>query len=105
MSQEKNNIEIEIEKDNGKTDKNQQVNDSKGTEKTEEKKKRFKKSDILVFVLCIVSAVIIWAYASNLERKAEADKISKEDIPTTEDISEIVGDLSKNEVATNEVTQ
>ena len=38
MSQEKNNIEIEIEKDNGKTDKNQQVNDSKGTEKTEEKK-------------------------------------------------------------------
>ena len=32
------------------------------------KKKLFKKSDILVFAICIVAALLIWLYASNVKR-------------------------------------
>ena len=74
-----------------------ETNDSKNNGGSTEKKKRFKKSDILVFVVCIIAAVAIWAYASDLKRKDDAEKINKGDIPTKEDISEIVGDLNKNE--------
>ena len=114
MSQEKNNIE----KDTDKIDKidtpdivddvnkvNSDKNADKNTDKNTEKKRRFKKSDIRVFVACIVASVAIWLYASNLEKKDEAEKIKKEDIPTKEDISEIVGDLNKNETASGYVVE
>ena len=32
------------------------------------KKKTFKKSDILVLAVCIVTSVLIWLYASNLQK-------------------------------------
>lgn len=93
MSQEKNILQNE--NNNASGDKSNYA----------EKKKRLKKADILVFVACIIAAVAIWAYASNIERKEEAEKISKGDIPTKEDISEIVGDLNKNETVASETVQ
>ena len=33
------------------------------------KKKRFKKSDILVFAICLVASILIWLYASNIDKK------------------------------------
>ena len=113
MSQEKNNIEKDTDRidkidkiDNpDKVDDVNKTNSDKNAEKNVEKKRKFKKSDILVFAVCIISAVAIWLYASNIEKKDEAEKIKKEDIPTKEDISEIVGDLNKNESATGDVVQ
>lgn len=32
------------------------------------KKKRFKKSDILVFAICLVASILIWLYASNVDK-------------------------------------
>lgn len=43
-------------------------------------KKRFKKSDILVAAVCIVASVLIWLYASNLQKNAAEKEISKEAI-------------------------
>ena len=110
MSQEKNNIEKDTDKiDEIDTpdivDDVNKVNSGKNADKNTEKKRRFKKSDILVFVACIVASVAIWLYASNIEKKDEAEKIKKEDIPTKEDISEIVGDLNKNETASGYVVE
>ena len=42
--------------------------------------KRFKKSDILVAAVCIVASVLIWLYASNLQKNAAEKEISKEAI-------------------------
>ena len=39
------------------------------------KKKRFKKIDILVLCICIVTSALIWIYASNLEKKKDAETI------------------------------
>ena len=58
------------------------------------KKKRFKKSDILVLGVCIIAASLIWMYASNLEKKADAEKINPDKIASKEDIEDI-----KNQVA------
>ena len=44
----------------------------------EVKKKRFKKSDILVAAICIIASVLIWLYASNLQKNAAEKEISKE---------------------------
>ena len=33
------------------------------------RKKRFKKSDILVFAICLVASILIWLYASNIDKK------------------------------------
>ena len=38
------------------------------------KNKKFKKSDILVFGVCLLLSLIIWVYAANLEIK-EASKL------------------------------
>ncbi len=38
------------------------------------KNKKFKKSDIIVFCVCIVISFVIWIYATNTERR-EAEKL------------------------------
>ena len=35
------------------------------------KNKKFKKSDVLAFVVCIIVALVIWLYATNVELKNE----------------------------------
>jgi hypothetical protein len=40
--------------------------------------KKFKKSDILVFAICLVVSTVIWAYASNVEKTKEEKELSKE---------------------------
>lgn len=42
------------------------------------RRKRFKKSDILVFAICLAISVCIWMYASNLEKTAADNEINKE---------------------------
>lgn len=74
MLQEKNTLENE----NINTDQ-QDLAIGSGV-KLAVKKKRFKKSDILVIVICIIASVLIWMYASNLQKKAAEKEISKEDI-------------------------
>ena len=74
MLQEKNTLENE----NINTDQQDLAIES-GV-KLAVKKKRFKKSDILVIVICIIASVLIWMYASNLQKKAAEKEISKEDI-------------------------
>lgn len=74
MSQEKNILENE----NINNDAQEPITES-GV-RIAVKKKRFKKSDILVFTICIIASVLIWMYASNLQRKAAEKEISKEDI-------------------------
>ena len=74
MLQEKNTLENE----NINTDQQDLAVES-GV-KLAVKKKRFKKSDILVIVICIIASVLIWMYASNLQKKAAEKEISKEDI-------------------------
>ncbi len=68
------------------------------------RRKRFKKSDILVFAICLLVSIVVWLYATNSQKAAE-DK-TKNDIEnavqsgvqsginqTTED----VGDKESNE--------
>lgn len=52
------------------------VNDKNAS--TEKSKRRFKKSDILVFAVCLVVSTVIWAYASNVEKAKEEKELSKE---------------------------
>ena len=40
------------------------------------KRKRFKKSDLLVFAVCFVVSVAIWLYATNLQKAAEDKEIA-----------------------------
>ena len=54
------------------------------------KRKRFKKMDVLVFGVCIVASVLIWLYASDLQKKAAEKEISKDDILSKDDIVEVV---------------
>lgn len=63
------------------------------------RKKRFKKIDVLVLIVCIVASVLIWLYASDIQRKAAEKEISKEDIvevvesgmnKTTDIVTEVV---------------
>ena len=89
MSQEKLDIENleEVKNDeNNKSDAEQGKNAKQGAAtdeiRLEVKKKRFKKSDMLVFGVCVVTSVLIWLYASNSQKlAAEKEKeISKEAI-------------------------
>lgn len=89
MSQEKLDIENleEVKNDkNNKSDAEQVKNAKQGAAideiRLEVKKKRFKKSDMLVFGVCVVTSVLIWLYASNSQKlAAEKEKeISKEAI-------------------------
>ena len=77
MSQE--NLNIENEKLNSDTAPAEAA-ENVGDVKLAVKKKRFKKSDILVMGVCIVTSVLIWLYASNLQKKEAEKEISKEDI-------------------------
>lgn len=54
------------------------------------KRKRFKKIDVLVLGVCIVASVLIWLYASDLQKKAAEKEISKDDILSKDDIVEVV---------------
>ena len=72
MSQEKN-----------KPEENNVIQEPQKSENTDStrfavKKKRFKKSDILVFALCLTVSLLIWMYASNLQKDAAEKEISKE---------------------------
>lgn len=40
------------------------------------KRKRFKKSDILVFLICLAVSVTVWLYASNSQKAAEDKEIT-----------------------------
>ena len=60
------------ENENSTYSENPQI--SEKTEKNSEiklavKKKRFKKSDILVFAICLVASILIWLYASNIDKE------------------------------------
>lgn len=66
------------------------------------KRKRFKKFDVLVFGVCIVASVLIWMYASNLQKKAAEKEISKDDILSKDDIVEVVeSGMRSTEAATD----
>ena len=56
-------------------------NESLNKEKTTKlvvKKKRFKKSDILVFGVCLTVSLGVWFYASNLQKNAQENELNKE---------------------------
>ena len=56
------------------------------------KRKRIKKSDVLVFGVCLMASVAVWLYASNLQKSAQEKELNKEDI------AEVVGDkIAENE--------
>ena len=83
MSQEK----IDIENADGvENNENENINAERGENANDirlaVKKKRFKKSDMLVFGVCIVASVLVWLYASNSQKiAAEKEKeMSKEAI-------------------------
>lgn len=53
------------------------LNNGGGDVKVAGKKKFFKKSDILVFAICIVAALLIWLYASNVKKAKDQDDLNK----------------------------
>lgn len=70
------------------------------------KRKRIKRSDVLVFGVCLLASVTVWLYASNLQKSAQEKELNKEDI------AEVVGDkIAENEsnrgltVENNNVTE
>ena len=68
MSEEK----IVSENENSTYSQDPQISESTGENseiKIAVKKKRFKKSDILVFAICLVASILIWLYASNIDKK------------------------------------
>ena len=85
MAEKKTQSEIE---ENVKEDL--QVAESTDGIKLAVKRKRFKKFDVLVLGVCIVASVLIWMYASNLQKKAAEKEISKDDILSKDDIVEVV---------------
>ena len=70
---------------------NASLNDE-NTTKLVVKRKRIKKSDVLVFCICLMASVTVWLYASNLQKSAQEKELNKEDI------AEVVGDkIAENE--------
>ena len=68
MSEEK----IVSENENSTYSQDPQISESTGENseiKIAVRKKRFKKSDILVFAICLVASILIWLYASNIDKK------------------------------------
>lgn len=53
------------------------LNNGGGDVKVAGKKKLFKKSDILVFAICIVAALLIWLYASNVKKTKDQNDLNK----------------------------
>ena len=70
MSQEKIKSENEENENIEEIKDDVQISDGVDGVRLTVKKKRFKKFDVLVFGVCIVASVLIWLYASNLEKKA-----------------------------------
>ena len=50
-------------------------NNGTSSSKLSAKKKFFKKSDILVFAICIVAALLVWMYASNIKEKEKESQL------------------------------
>ena len=49
------------------------------------KNKKFKRSDILVFCVCLIVAFVIWLYATNLEMNNEKEHdVMQGDVPTVQ---------------------
>lgn len=76
------------------------------------KKKRFKKSDLLVFAICVVAAVGIWMYASNLQEDEKAKELSQIDAVVNNKVDAAVDnkvdaavDNKVNEAASNIVDE
>lgn len=79
ISQDNKNIEAEY-------------STNENTTKLVVKRKRIKKSDVLVFGICLMASVAVWLYASNLQKTAQEKELNKEDI------AEVVGDkIAENE--------
>ena len=86
MSEKNNFRETEVNNDiQAEAEKTVSV----GGEKLVAKKKKFKKSDIFVFGICLVLALLIWFYASN---RPESDTDTETDPPNTEPPTETVDD-------------
>ncbi len=111
MSQEKNNSEIDVEKaestDNGENKSaNSEQSENVGEVRLEVKKKRFVKSDILVFCACLVVSVLVWMYASNLQKKDDESKLTKDDMLSKDDIIEVVeSNMNKVSESATEVAE
>ena len=58
---------------------NEAVNEGKSTNLVV-KKKRIKKSDILVFSVCLVASIMVWMYASNLQKAAQEKELNNDAI-------------------------
>ena len=61
------------------------------------KRKRFKKLDFLMLGVCLVAAILIWLYASNLQKTAEQKEITKD----KEVIAGAIDDINKTTETTN----
>ena len=62
------------------------------------KRKRFKKFDILMLGVCLVVAILIWLYASNLQKTAEEKELTKD----KEAIAGAIDDINKTTETTAE---
>lgn len=75
MSEKNNATEIEVTEN--KAVENEAADIASG-EKLVVKKKKFKKSDILVFGVCLIASLLVWLYATNLQKTAKEKE--KEDL-------------------------
>ena len=79
MSEKNNSPETEV---NNEIQAEAVKTDSVGGEKVVGRKKRFNKSDIFVFGICLVLALLVWFYASN--RTTLSDETPETDAPVTD---------------------
>lgn len=83
MSEEKNDMlynEEPVKETASEMAKEPTPNADLVTRKVVVKRKRFKKSDLLVFIMCLVVSVVIWMYATSLEKTAADNALNKADI-------------------------
>jgi hypothetical protein len=104
MAEEKINSEIDVQDSDVKKnvantesieDVENTINNAKQNETSNEvrleiKRKRFTKSDILVLCACLVTSVLVWLYASSLQKKDDENKLTKDDMLSKDDIIEVV---------------
>lgn len=62
------------------SDKKDKANKSADEVTLEVRKKLFKKSDLLVLCVCLVLSVFIWLHATNLQKKDDESKLTKDDM-------------------------
>ena len=72
---EKNNISEMEEKENMKPEAENV--DTAGGDRVVVKKKKFSKSDILVFGVCLVVSLLVWLYATKLQKTAAEKEQNK----------------------------